>query len=329
MRSTGIKLTAFTVFTIFVTFWLASVIGNLSPFEDTYSVDARFSDVTGILKGDPVTVAGVVVGKVTGFKVEDGEAVVSMQLNGDAKLPSNSIAEIRFRNLLGQRVLNFVEPEDPAPDMLEDGDEIPLANTVPPLDLSVVFNNLRPLIQSTNPQDINTVARAVVEIFEGREKDLAATLGNVGEIAGSLTARGQRFARLVTSLDQVTKVLNGQSGAIQTSLEEFTGFLESLAEVTPTIERVVDQLDDASTRFGRVLRGNRSNLEQELADLNTVLGVVNDNLTPLAQISRNLKEQLLATARSQSYGKWWNLYVVNYCPELGTGRCTALLDGAP
>ncbi|MDQ3646280.1 MAG: MCE family protein [Actinomycetota bacterium] len=327
MKNTGIKLTVFTVFTIFVTFWLASVIGNLSPFESNYAVSARFSDATGILKGDPVTVAGVTVGKITGFRVDKGDAILDLQLEDHVELPVNAIAEIRYRNLLGQRVLNFLEPKEPSSDLLEDGDQIPLANTRAPLDLSVVFNNLRPLIQSTNPEDINTVARSVLKIFKGREGDLAGILGNVGEIADSLTARGQRFARLITSLDQVTQVLNGQSSSIKTSLSEFTSFMEGLEEVTPTIEKVVDQLDDASTRFGRVLTNNRSNIEQELEDLNTVLGIVNDNLTPLAKVSQNLKEVFLATARSQSYGKWWNLYVVNFCPELGTGRCTALLEG--
>ena len=74
MKSTGIKLTAFTLFTIFVTFWLASIIGNLSLFNDTYAVTAEFSDATGILNGDPVKIGGVTIGKVVHFEVESGVA---------------------------------------------------------------------------------------------------------------------------------------------------------------------------------------------------------------------------------------------------------------
>ena len=34
----------------------------------------------------------------------------------------------------------------------------------------------------TNPEDINTVARAVLEVFKGKEGDLEAILGNLGEL---------------------------------------------------------------------------------------------------------------------------------------------------
>jgi ABC-type transporter Mla subunit MlaD len=113
------------------------------------------------------------------------------------------------------------------------------------------------------------------------------------------------------------------------SLGQFTELMESLANVTPTIERVVDQLNDASGRFGNLVERNRGNIDQELSDLNVLLTIVDENLGPLDTVTKNLKEVLLATARTQSYGKWWTLYVVNLCPELGTERCTGLIDGAP
>ncbi|MFN2526046.1 MAG: MCE family protein [Actinomycetota bacterium] len=326
MRSTAVKLSLFTAFTIFVTFWLASIIGRLEPFKESYAVQAAFTDATGILVGDLVKIAGVDVGKVTGFRVEDGEAIVTLELKSDVELPSNVGAEIKYRNLLGQRTVNLVRPEIPAQDVLEDGDLIPSSNTKPALDLSIVFNNLRPLIQSTNPEEINTVARAVVEIFEGREKDLAGILGNVGELADTLSDRDQRLARLVGDLDDVTKILNGQSQNIRSSLRQFSTFLESLHEVSPTISNVVDQLEEAARKFGGVVVRNRTNLDQELRDLTVVLEVIDDNLGPLGRVAKNLKEILLATARSQSYGKWWNLYVVNLCPELGNpDNCTAVI----
>ncbi|MGH2757702.1 MAG: MlaD family protein [Actinomycetota bacterium] len=316
MRSTAIKLSVFTLFTIFITFALAGIIGKLSPFDSTYQLTARFTDATGILNGDPVKIAGVDVGKVVSFEVEGGEAIVTMEISGDANdLPDNTIAEIKFRNLLGQRIVNLVRPEDPSDEPLEDGDEIPIENTHPALDLSVVFNNLRPLIQSTNPEEINLVARAVLEVFQGKEKDFAGILGDLGEVTHELADRDQRLARLVTNLNRLTEILNGQAGSIRQGVNRFGELMESLADVSPTIERVVDQLDEASGRFGSVLTRNRANLDDELDDLNPILTIINEELGPLDVVAKNLKEVLLATARSQSYGKWWNLYVPNFCPE--------------
>lgn len=322
MRSTGIKLAIFTVFTILITFALAGIIGKLSPFDNTYQVHAIFTDATGILNGDPVKIAGVDVGKVVSFKVDSGEAIVTLELTREADLPDNVVAEIKFRNLLGQRVLNLAEPESPSSTPLEPGGTIPVENTRPALDLSVVFNNLRPLIQSTNPEEINLVSRAILEVFKGREGHVAKILGNIGEVTQELADKDQRLARLVTNLDELTQILNGESASIRGGINRFGELMESLAQTTPTIERVVDQLDDASGRFGSILARNRANLDSELDDLNTILSIVADELGPLDTIAKNLKEVLLATARSQSYGKWWTLYVVNLCPEAsGNASC--------
>ncbi len=325
MRGATLRLTIFTAFTVFVTVWLAGIIGNLQLFSDTYALKAVFSDATGILNGDLVKIAGVNVGKVTGFEVDDGEAVIAMEISGDVKVPENVIADIKYRNLLGQRVINLTRPEEPASKMLQDGDVIPITNTRPALDLSVVFNNLRPLIHSTNPEEINTVARAVLKVFKGRESDLAGILDNVAALSETLSARDQRLARLVTDLGDVTRVLNGQSSSIRTGVGRFTEFMEALAKLTPTVERVVDRLNAASTKFGRVLSRNKANLNQELSDLAIILDIVDQNLGPLDRVAKNLKEVLLATARSQSYGRWWNLYVVNFCPETDLGGCTGPL----
>jgi hypothetical protein len=66
-----------------------------------------------------------------------------------------------------------------------------------------------------------------------------------------------------------------------------------------------------------LIERNRVNLERDLQDLSTLLAIVNDNLGPLDRIAKNLKEVLLSTARSQGYGKWYNLYIPNFCPEVG------------
>ena len=326
MRGTGIKLSIFTIFTIIITVGLATVIGNFSLTADTYQVKAVFDDATGVLNGDLVKIAGVDVGRVTGFEVSEGQATVTLQLNKEIQVPENVIAEIKFRNLLGQRIVNLVEPDQPSNEMLEPDAVIPSTQTRPALDLDLVFNNLRPLIQSTNPDDINTVARSVLAIFEGRENQFGNLLGNIGDLTHTLADEG-RFSRLITSLNDVTELLNGQSESIKTGLSEFTSFTEDLADLTPQIENIVTQLDGASRKFSAVLTRNRDNIDQELSDLAALLGVIDDNLGPLDRATKNLKEVLMATARSQSYGKWWNLYVVNLCPETGTGECSLVTAG--
>jgi phospholipid/cholesterol/gamma-HCH transport system substrate-binding protein len=306
---------------------LSTVIGNFSLIADTYEIKAEFDDATGVLNGDKVKIAGVDVGRVTAFEVEEGRATLTLLLNSGTQVPENAIVEIKYRNLLGQRVVNIVKPQGvESNELLADGDTIPASQTRPALDLDAVFNNLRPLVQSTNPEDINTVARTVLSIFKGKEGELGAILGNLGDITKELSSGDGRLVRLVGSLRDLTDVLNNQSGNIRQGLERFVELMQALEEVTPNLEHAVVQLDNLSTKFHGVLRENRVNLREDLADLATVLGLVRDNLGPLDRATKNLKHVLLSTARSQSHGRWWSLYVVNLCPEVDAFTGTGVSD---
>src|SRR5687768_10805981 len=159
-RWIAVKLGVFTVVTIIITMWLAAIIGNLRLGSSPYVVTAEFSDASGVLKGDAVKAAGVTVGRVKDIRVEDGIAKVDLAIDEEIQLPEGMSVAIRFRNLVGQRMVSFFGEGDPETS-LEDGDVIPLAETKPAFDLTALFNGLRPLIRSTTPADINIVSREV------------------------------------------------------------------------------------------------------------------------------------------------------------------------
>lgn len=73
---------------------------------DTYTLEARFTNASGLILGSQVAVAGVTVGSVTGLKLgEDFSALVEFKLRKDVRLPSDSIASIRGHGLLGDKYI--------------------------------------------------------------------------------------------------------------------------------------------------------------------------------------------------------------------------------
>lgn len=80
---------------------------NLSPTE-TYSIEARFSNASGLIVGSEVSVAGVPIGSVTGLKLgKDFSAIVAMRINKQFPVPSDSIASIRGHGLLGDKYVSI------------------------------------------------------------------------------------------------------------------------------------------------------------------------------------------------------------------------------
>ena len=70
-------------------------------------LSARFQNAGAIAAGADVRVAGVKVGSVTGIAIDPAsyEAVVSLTLRSDVKLPTDSSAEITSDGLLGGKYL--------------------------------------------------------------------------------------------------------------------------------------------------------------------------------------------------------------------------------
>src|SRR4029079_15967648 len=84
---------------------LAIVIGNLS-FGSKQTYRAVFVDATGLVKGDDVRIAGVKVGSVenTSF-VSRTRAMVTCDVQPGTALMRSTHADIRYRNLVGQRYI--------------------------------------------------------------------------------------------------------------------------------------------------------------------------------------------------------------------------------
>jgi phospholipid/cholesterol/gamma-HCH transport system substrate-binding protein len=92
---------------------------------DGYALIAKFNRVDGLSPGSDVRIGGIKVGSVGKLSLDSDtyQAVVTMNINTDVKLPEDSSAKITSEGLLGSNYLSL-EPGG-AMDMLADGDEIP------------------------------------------------------------------------------------------------------------------------------------------------------------------------------------------------------------
>ena len=319
-RGVAIKLGIFAAFTGFVTIMLASVIGNFSPFRSRYPVAAVFEDVTGLLAGDPVTLAGVTVGKVKGARVEKGLAVVDMSIDSGVKLPRATTVEVRYRNLIGLRVVNL-DPQDGAPPFLKAGERIPLDQTQGPLDLDQVFNNLKPLLTGINASDLNTISKALVVSFANHKDDIDAVLSDTATLFGTLAGKGDDLGSLIEGVASVATAAADERAELERLLTALASVGGTLAGNSDELGRILTNLDRVTGDLGRLIRDNRAALEQDIDDLAEVLGIVLDHQADLTQILNHLDDQLRATLRAMSYGEWGNLYVYALCTTLTAPGC--------
>lgn len=321
MKATIVKFVAFTLVCSGFTAYLIVTVGNIQPFQDTYSLRATFDDVTGLLPNDNVKVAGVVVGKVTGLGITKGEAVVNFDVRKGVRVPSDSRAAIRWRNLLGQRYL-YIYPGDSRAS-LESGSRI--RETVSVVDLGELFNRLGPIVKAIDPEEVNTFLDAVVGALDGNEQKVGKALDDLAVLARTLGDRDASIGRLVENLDTVAGTINARDREIRTILDNLLAIATTFSANTGILDTAVTELDRFSRDFGAVLENNRVYIDNLINNLSTVVGVVREKLPVLDETVANLDELSAALFRASRYGEWLNQTI--YCGAIGrTAAGEAITD---
>lgn len=90
---------------------------------ETISLEARFNSAVGLNPGSQIMIAGVPVGTVGGLKLgKDFSALVELKVRKDLALPTDTLASIRGRGLLGDKYVALTPGAEDKP--LAPGDRI-------------------------------------------------------------------------------------------------------------------------------------------------------------------------------------------------------------
>lgn len=301
------KLTIFAVVTSFATMILYYTIGNIRPGEDYTTYKAAFTDVTGLLPGDDVRVAGVQVGRITSSKVEDHHAVVTFALESDVRITTAATARVRYKNLLGQRYVALTLSSEG--NELAHGATIPLGQTQPALDLTVLFNGFKPLFKALSPADVNKLATEIVATLQGEGGTVDALLASTSSLTNTLASRDAAIGRVITNLSAVMATVADRDETLGELISELQRFTTGLAGDSDAIGGSLRSIDELAVATARLLQDARPALDKDLAHLNTVLATVDAKKGVVDQALKRLPDALTALTRGQSYGSWLNLYV--------------------
>jgi len=134
------KYTQEAVVGIFVVIGLLAIaymtvkLGNVGFIgEQSYSLYAKFTKVTGLRVGNPVTMLGLDIGRVESFSLdqEDQLVVVDLRIDNGIKIYDDAIASIKTEGLIGDKFVS-VDPGGGG-DLLKNGDTI--TDTESPTDI--------------------------------------------------------------------------------------------------------------------------------------------------------------------------------------------------
>jgi phospholipid/cholesterol/gamma-HCH transport system substrate-binding protein len=309
-----IKLVVFAAVTLLLTALLARTLGAFA-FGGGPEYRARFTDVTGLLVGDDVRVAGVKVGRITGVDLKqraDGtpEAEVSFTAE-DVPLATTVLAKIRYRNLVGQRYLALSEGPGGG-DRLKPGGLIPLTQTTPALDLTVVFNGFRPLFTGLSPEDVNKFAFEIIQVLQGEGGTLSDLLRRTASLTNTLADRDEAIGRVITNLNAVLGTLDKRDAKLSETIKQLQLLVSGLAADRKAIGGALTNISGLADATTSLLREARPSLAADISALNTLAGTLVENSSVIESTLTRAPGRLDALTRTASYGSWFNFYLCDF-----------------
>ncbi|MEC3976485.1 MCE family protein [Amycolatopsis sp. H20-H5] len=317
-----LKLIAFVVVTVVFTTILGISIANINT-TSTNSYKARFVDATLLLPNDDVRIAGVRVGQVKDVHIVDKrQAEVEFEVDAGRTLPAGVTAQIKFRNLVGQRYVSLGEGTDTSGKTLKPGDNIPLARTTPALDLTALFNGFKPLFTALNPDDINKLSYEVIQVLQGEGGTVESLLKHTASLATTVANKDQVIGEVIDNLNSVLDTVNAHTPQLSDVLVKLQQLVTGLAADRKPIGDAIESLGTLAQTTSGLLTEAREPLKQDIGALGTLAKNLNDNQSVVEHFIQFLPEKVTALTRTADYGSWFNFYA---CEVKGTVALPPLL----
>jgi len=287
--------------------WFGGVFGGGAP-----SYHARFTDVTGVLPGDDVRIAGVKVGRVTRVRLVDNTvAELTFTVDGDVPLPSSVRATIRYRNLIGQRYLALAEGPAAASN-LRPGAVIPLSQTAPALDLTTLFNGFQPLFSALDPHDVNTLAYEIIQVLQGEAGTVAGLLQHSASLIGTLADRDTVIAKVIDNLNTVLSTLDARRAVLSQTIDSLQQFVSGLSADREAIGQAVTSIGGLTSATAGLVKDARPDLSADINGVGSLAGILNDNSATIDATLARLPGEYQTLRRTASYGSWFNFFLCDF-----------------
>ncbi|MGE3288553.1 MAG: MCE family protein [Pseudonocardia sp.] len=271
---------------------------------------ARFTDASGLLRGDDVRIAGVVVGRVTGVAiVERNQAEVTFTVADDQPVPASAQAAVLYRNLVGQRYLQLETGAGPLGEHLAPGATIPVERTRGPLNLTVLFNGFKPLFTALDPAQVNQLSFEIVQTLQGQGGTVRSLLASTSSLTNTVAERDEVVGQIVDNLDVVLRTLNAGDDRVGELVASMQALVSGLAADREPIGDAIVSVDRLARTTAGLLDDARPPLKDDIAALGRLSDNLDRNDEVLDRYLRLLPRKLDTLSRAGSYGSWFNFYL--------------------
>jgi phospholipid/cholesterol/gamma-HCH transport system substrate-binding protein len=234
-------------------------------FSNEHKLFAKYTNVQGLLKSNPVLINGMQVGSVYDIQADKNmrEILVTINLTKDVNLPNNSLALIKG-NPLGTTSID-----------IKLGDATTYLKKVDTIKTQASSGIMDAALEKIDP---------VLGQVKGTLKSLDSVLNNVNSVVdvnakaniqAMLANLSRTTASLTNSSASLQTLLNTQTGALAKSLNNVSDITSNFAKNNEKINSVMSNIDKTTENFSKL------DVEKTLTTLNTTIAELKGTIAKL------------------------------------------------
>lgn len=239
-----------------------AVLAYNRAFVPSSDVELRTDTVGNALqKGSDVKLHGVPVGEVSKITTADDGAVLTLALQPDVleRLAPDTTARLLPKTLFGERYVEL-QTTAPAGSHLQAGAVIDQDASAEAIELQKVLDELLPLLQSIQPEKLQSTLNELATMLRGRG----------GELGDTLQAWGEYVQRLQPSVPLLAEDLDRLGTVAETYADAAPDLLTALDDLTTTSSTLVAKGQALTEVYQRVIASAEESRGWVASNANTI-----------------------------------------------------------
>jgi phospholipid/cholesterol/gamma-HCH transport system substrate-binding protein len=271
LKGAAVRFATFVAVCALGTFALLAIFAQFR-FQQEKVYNAEFTDVSGLVEGDFVRVAGVEVGKVKKISISrTSNAVVEFSADDSVVLTEGTKVGVRWSNPIGGRYLALLDGAGGVK-RLNPGQTIPVERTEPAMDLDALLGGFRPLFRALAPEQVNALSGQLIQAFQDQGATIGSFLNQAATLTHTLADRDELIGQLITNLNTVLGSLAGQSQQIAKAVDSLSELMKGLAARGSDISNAIAYTNASSASIADLLQQARPPFAKTVQQTHLPLG---------------------------------------------------------
>jgi len=294
LNKTAVGLVALAVITAVLAGLV--IITRVGPGYRRYS--AEFTQAAALLPKNPVTVAGIPVGTVTGMKLVGDRVRVDMKVQNNVKLGKDTRAVIMVTTILGSRYLALYPGGDGSlPD-----NTIDLDHTDVPYDLQQALQDVAVNYGEVDTDDLARAVELLGKQIESMPPLIPRAMDNLKKLSTVMADRREQFGSMLQTMDLVTTTLRRQQSSIGSMVRQGQELLGEFVMRRAAFHAMVQSLTSLVTVLDSTIVEDRPKLEALLTDIKRLSGLLAQRDDMLRNILQSAPVALRGVANASGTG---------------------------